>query len=78
MVYNVKIIWDSEADRWRIESSDIPGLVMESGSLDALQQRIRDIAPELIAFNCNYSGIFKLSITVERTDQFNIPLEMVS
>lgn len=72
MKYNVTIKWDSDLDRWYIDSSDIPGLWMESGSFDALLQRIRITAPELISFNCGYSGLAELFFNVDRIDVLKV------
>ena len=47
MEYNVNFTWDEEACVWIAQSDDIPGLVLESGSLDALIERVRFAAPEL-------------------------------
>jgi len=80
MKYDVKLKWDSDIDRWYIDSSDIPGLWMESGSFDALVQKIRMTAPELIAFNCNYTGSIELSFNLDRIDMLEAekPTVMVS
>lgn len=51
MEYVVKLIWDDEAAVWVATSDDIPGLVLESGSFDALLERVRFAAPELLALN---------------------------
>ena len=51
MEYKVNFTWDSEAGVWIAQSDDIPGLVLEGGSLDALIERVRFAAPELIALN---------------------------
>ena len=51
MEYNVNFTWDEEACVWVAQSDDIPGLVLESGSLDALIERVRFAAPELIELN---------------------------
>lgn len=51
MEYVVNFTWDSEAAVWIAESDDIPGLVLESGSLDALIERVRFAAPELLDLN---------------------------
>lgn len=48
MVYTVHFNWDSDADVWIATSEDIPGLVLESGSFDALLERVRYTAPQLI------------------------------
>ena len=36
---------------WVATSDDIPGLVLESGSFDALLERVRFAAPELLEMN---------------------------
>lgn len=51
MTYLVKMTWDSEAAVWVATSDDVPGLVMESGSLDALMERVRFAIPELLRLN---------------------------
>lgn len=51
MEYIINLIWDSEAGVWIAESEDIPGLVLESGSYDALIERVRFAIPELIELN---------------------------
>lgn len=51
MEYKVRFTWDEEAKVWVAESDDIPGLVLESGSIDALIERVRFAAPELLALN---------------------------
>lgn len=51
MEYTVNLTWDSDASVWIATSDDIPGLVLESGSFDALLERIRFAAPELLALN---------------------------
>lgn len=47
----VKLTWDAEACVWIAESDDVPGLVLESGSFDALIERVRFAVPELLALN---------------------------
>ena len=51
MEYIVNFTWDGEANVWIAQSDDIPGLVLEGGSLDALMERVRFAAPELIELN---------------------------
>jgi hypothetical protein len=64
--YKVNLIWDEEADVWVATSDDIPGLVLESGSLDALIERVRFTAPELLALNSNTHGNVLLFFNSER------------
>lgn len=61
MEYIVNFTWDNEADVWIATSDDIPGLVLESGSFDALLERTRFAVPELLALNS--SGAQALSLT---------------
>ena len=51
MKYTVNLIWDKETEVWIATSEDIPGLVLESGSFDALLKRIRFAVPEILELN---------------------------
>ena len=51
MNYIVNLTWDNEAEVWVAQSEDIPGLVLESGSFDALIERVRFALPELLELN---------------------------
>ena len=51
MDYKVKIIWDQDAGVWVATSNDIPGLVLESSSLDELHRRLHLAIPELLVLN---------------------------
>lgn len=66
--YIVNIIWDSDAEVWVATSSDITGLVLESGSLDALIEKIKHAAPELLELNeGDKVTALPVSIKAERT-----------
>ena len=60
MKYTVITAWDEETDVWIATSEDIPGLVLESGSLDVLMERIRFAVPDLLELN----GIKEKDITL--------------
>ena len=51
MEYVVNLTWDADASVWIATSDDIPGLVLESGSFDALLERVRFAVPELLELN---------------------------
>ncbi len=51
MNYSINITWDEESFVWIATSEDIPGLVLESGSADALIERVKAAAPELLEMN---------------------------
>ena len=69
MEYIITFTWDNEADVWIATSKDIPGLVLESGSFDALMERVRFAIPELLELN--HSNPFPLSLvfTSERRER---------
>ena len=52
MAYRIQMLWDDEAGVWVATSEDVPGLVLESGSFDALVERVRLAVPELLQLNC--------------------------
>lgn len=60
MKYNVILTWDEEANMWVATSDDIPGLVLESNSYDALIEKVKIASPELSELNnawkANYQG----------------------
>ena len=56
----VNLTWDPEASVWVATSDDIPGLVLESGSFDALLERTRFAVPELLELN---AAVSPLSLT---------------
>lgn len=67
--YVITLSWDPEAAVWIATSDDIPGLVMESGSLDALIERVRFVAPELVEANIAPGNSFSLLFRSERHEE---------
>ncbi len=68
MDYGIDILWDSDACVWVATSKDVPGLVLESGSYDALIERVRYAIPELLELNSKSSSSFGLIYTSKRHD----------
>ena len=67
MNYKIDLTWDAEAAVWVATSEDIPGLVLESGSFDALLERVRYAIPELLALNGPSNG--PVTVTFQSTRQ---------
>lgn len=65
MIYKVNLVWDNAADVWIATSEDIDGLILESGSIDALIERVKITVPELLKLN-GYNQNAKISIHSER------------
>lgn len=64
----VNLTWDPEAGVWIATSDDIPGLVLESDSFDALLERVRFAAPELLEMNSAERPVV-LSFQAERMEK---------
>jgi predicted RNase H-like HicB family nuclease len=64
--YTVTIVWDNEARVWIAESKDIPGLILESGSVDALIERVKIAALELLELSGKTVHNVGLNIKAER------------
>jgi len=50
-VYHVVARWDGEAGVWVAESEDVPGLIAEAASPNALNAKLRVLVPELLQLN---------------------------
>ena len=69
MRYTVNLLWDSEASVWVATSDDIKGLVLESGSLDVLIERVRMTVPELLKLNNQPLENAKIAFVTERVEE---------
>lgn len=49
--YLVNAEWDADASVWVATSDDVPGLVTESDTLEALQSKVQIMVPELLEVN---------------------------
>ena len=47
----VNALWDADADVWVATSDNIPGLVTESKTFEALLKKLRTLVPELLELN---------------------------
>ena len=68
MNYNVKLTWDGEASMWVATSDDVPGLVLESNSYDALIEKVKFAIPELLKLN-NNSTLKTIQFVSERLEE---------
>ena len=69
MEYKIYFAWDDDAKVWIATSEDVPGLVLESGSFDALLERTRFAVPELLALNNSVSQPLTLTFVSERHER---------
>jgi predicted RNase H-like HicB family nuclease len=50
-IRRIHATFDPESSVWWAESDDLPGLVTEAATFDALVERVAAVAPELLATN---------------------------
>ena len=67
MDYKVTLTWDNEASMWIATSDDVPGLVLESNSYDALIERVKIAIPDLLEINNN--SLIKIKFVSERLEE---------
>jgi len=70
--YLINMTWDSDAAVWTATSENVPGLVLESGSFDALVERVRFAVPELLALNGTPGQTLSLCLRSERREQVSV------
>lgn len=49
--YLVQTVWDPEAKVWFASSDDVPGLVTEADTIEALKAKLQTMVPEILAIN---------------------------
>lgn len=54
--YTVSCHWDSEASVWYVAESDVPGLVTEAPTLEAMEAKLMRMIPELLELNEGLEG----------------------
>ena len=63
----VKLLWDNEAAVWVAKSDDLPGLAMESGSCDALIEKVKYTVPELLELDGIKADYCDLNFIAKKT-----------
>lgn len=63
---HVQATYDPDAGVWWAESEDLPGLVSEAPTLDALIDRVMAVAGELLAANGTSAAGISLQFSVMR------------
>ena len=61
----VRATWDSDAEVWTAESTDLPGLVTEASSLDELDAKLPGLIRDLLDVN-------------DSDDGFDVPVEVIA
>ncbi|MGI2905556.1 DUF1902 domain-containing protein [Tolypothrix sp. VBCCA 56010] len=77
-ICKVEAFWDSEALVWVATSENVPGLVTEAETIEALTQKLRVIIPELVVLNRIVPSDYVGSITFELTSHRQELIEVIS
>ncbi len=65
----VRAEWDEEAEVWVATSDDVPGLVTEAATAEALLTKLRTLIPELLDANgCPDAGAVPFELLSRRFD----------
>ena len=70
--YKVIFTWDKEASVWIATSDDVPGLVLEDGSFDALVVKVRYAIPELLSLDGTLGDSISLEYGISRKERLAI------
>lgn len=68
-IRHIRASYDPEALVWWAESDDLPGLVSEAPTLDALIDRVTAVAGDLLSANGNAPGVISLEFSTTREVQ---------
>ena len=63
----VNAIWDDEAGVWVAESEDVPGLVTEAVTMEALMEKLRVLVPELMELSGSSEKTANIHLRSDRT-----------
>jgi hypothetical protein len=72
MSYNVNLNWDNESYVWTATSKDVPGLALESGSADALIERVKFAVPDLLDLKTLKDTNIQIDFHAQKTAQVRI------
>ena len=62
------MVWSKESETWYAESADVPGLATGARTFDKLVESVKNIVPEMLEDNLQYTGPVELQYDVERID----------
>ena len=60
----VRALWDEEAKVWVASSEDVPGLITEADTLEALRDKVLALIPELMADNGIASDLAEIPVHI--------------
>ncbi len=76
--FQIDAFWHADVAVWVATSEDVPGLTTEADSLDALQQKLRVMVPELLMLNQVIAADFRGTISFELISHKQETIEVAS
>ena len=71
-VYNIQAFWDTEAEVWVATSEEVTGLATEADTLENLNDKLREMIPELLILNGilekDYQGLISIELICHRQE----------
>ena len=67
IVYKIQVFWDTKAEVWVATSEDVSGLATEADTLENLNDKLREMIPELLQLNRMLEEDSQESIHIELT-----------
>lgn len=68
MTFTIECEWDAEAGVWYVSDSNVPGLVAEAPTQDAMKELLRERVPELVRLNMGQ---------LLKGDECEVPMELL-
>ena len=70
----VRAEWDEEACVWVAEGTNLPGLVTEAETVEALLEKLRTMIPELLSYSPDLAAGFlsEIRVTLVRRDSIDL------
>ena len=65
----VKLLWDNDAHVWVATNDDLPSLVLESGSCDALIERVKYAITDFLEMDRVEADYCDLNFVADRLDR---------
>jgi predicted RNase H-like HicB family nuclease len=73
MTITILAHWDDEAAGWWAESPDLPGLVTEAATIEALMERVKAVLPDLLAANGTAYDEIPIELIADLHDRIRLP-----
>jgi predicted RNase H-like HicB family nuclease len=71
-IYNIQAFWDAQAEVWVATSEEVSGLATEADTLENLNDKLREIIPQLLMLNGileqDYQGLIQIELICHRQE----------